>query len=100
MASRRRTGDSNVDSDPLPGAKRSSSSGGTTPPSGGGGSLSRAPLNKKLELWRRRLDRAQDTLGHHGVPLYTWRRGEDVVVEAVGIVKEMMRELGIQERKS
>lgn len=47
-----------------------------------------SPVNKKLELWRRRLERAQDTLDREGVRLYTWRRGEDVVLEAVEIIKE------------
>ncbi|KAI3320452.1 hypothetical protein HD806DRAFT_506416 [Xylariaceae sp. AK1471] len=100
MSSRRWTGDSDVDFDPLSGT---SSPGNTTPPNAGGSggvSPNQAPLNKKLELWRRRLERAQDTLDQHGVPLYTWRRGEDVVMEAVSIVKETMREMGIQERKS
>ncbi|KAJ0114209.1 hypothetical protein J7T55_008045 [Diaporthe amygdali] len=46
------------------------------------------PVNKKLELWRRRLERAHDTLEKEGVRLYTWRKGGDVVSEAVGIVKE------------
>ncbi|KAI3391317.1 hypothetical protein diail_7605 [Diaporthe ilicicola] len=46
------------------------------------------PVNKKLELWLRRLERAHDTLEREGVRLYTWRKGNDVVSEAVGIVKE------------
>ncbi|ROV90651.1 hypothetical protein VMCG_10037 [Cytospora schulzeri] len=46
------------------------------------------PINKKLELWRRRLQRAHETLDSQGVRLYTWRKGEDVVLEAVGIVRE------------
>ncbi|KAI3329552.1 hypothetical protein F4824DRAFT_492791 [Ustulina deusta] len=96
MPIRRRTGDSDIDSDLPPSitATRSSSSPGTTTPP----SPSQGPLNKKVELWRRRLERAQDTLSQHGVPLYTWRRGEDVVAEAVGIVRETMRELGMQQR--
>ncbi|KAI1114551.1 hypothetical protein F5Y14DRAFT_163460 [Nemania sp. NC0429] len=103
MPSRRRTGDPDVDPDPLPkGPTRSSTTGsaGTMTPPSAGGSPGQGPLNKKLELWRRRLERAQDTLSQHGVPLYTWRRGEDVVAEAVGIVRETMRELGIRERGS
>ncbi|TGJ86641.1 hypothetical protein E0Z10_g2108 [Xylaria hypoxylon] len=95
MPSRRRTGDSDIDSNPLPSiATRNSNSspGTTTPPSPNQG-----PLNKKVELWRRRLERAQDTLSHHGVPLYTWRRGDDVIAEAVGIVKEAMTELGLRQ---
>lgn len=46
-----------------------------------------AGVNKKLELWRRRLERAQEVLEERGVALYTWRRGQDVMREAVGIVK-------------
>ncbi|KAI8625642.1 hypothetical protein F5Y19DRAFT_262021 [Xylariaceae sp. FL1651] len=97
IASSRRTGDSDIDFEPLPGAIGGSSSGTTTPPAGGG-SPNQGPLNKKLELWKRRLERAQDVLGQHGIPLYTWRRGEDVVEEAVGIAREVMREMEIQER--
>jgi len=46
-----------------------------------------------VALWRRRLARAHDTLEHHGVRLYTWRHGSDVVLEAVGIVREALRDL-------
>ena len=46
-----------------------------------------ASVNKKLELWRRRLERAQEVLEEQGVALYTWRRGQDVMREAVGIVR-------------
>ncbi|KAI1749252.1 hypothetical protein F4782DRAFT_514578 [Xylaria castorea] len=102
MPSRRRTEDSDLDFDPplLSSAVRTSStnSSGTTTPSIMGGSPNEGPVNKKLELWRRRLERAQDTLGQHGVPLYTWRRGEDVVAEAMGIVEEALRELRVRER--
>lgn len=48
------------------------------------------PVNKKLELWRRRVERAHEMLDREGVQLYTWRRGEDVVLEAVGIVREAL----------
>ncbi|KAI1393297.1 actin patch protein 1 [Hypoxylon trugodes] len=62
-----------------------SGSGGGTPP----------PLvNKKLDLWRHRLQRAQEVLDRHGVALYTWRRGDEVVDEAVGIVKRCLEEIG------
>lgn len=49
------------------------------------------PVNKKLELWRRRLQRAHEMLDRDGVMLYTWRKGEDVSVEAVSIVREAAR---------
>ncbi|KAI0887629.1 uncharacterized protein GGS22DRAFT_198818 [Annulohypoxylon maeteangense] len=64
----------------------SSSTGSLTPPA--------AAVNKKLDMWRRRLQRAQETLERQGVKLYTWRRGEEVVDEAVGIVKGCLREMG------
>ncbi|CAK7274378.1 hypothetical protein SEPCBS119000_006139 [Sporothrix epigloea] len=50
------------------------------------------PPNKKVEMWRRRLAHAQDILVPQGVALYTWRRGQDVAVEAVGIVERALRE--------
>ncbi len=50
-----------------------------------------APLNKKVDMWQRRLAHAQAVLGPQGVALYTWRRGQDVAVEAVGIVKDALR---------
>lgn len=53
-------------------------------------------VNKKLELWRRRLARAHEQLDGLGVALYTWRRGNDVIAEAEGIVK---RALADMERK-
>ncbi|KAH7374802.1 actin patch protein [Plectosphaerella cucumerina] len=43
--------------------------------------------DKKVELWQRRLQRAHEVLDAQGVRLYTWRRGGDVVDEALGIVK-------------
>ncbi|KAI0544312.1 hypothetical protein F4679DRAFT_42141 [Xylaria curta] len=97
MPSRRRTEDLDLDFDPPITANtvrsNTNSSGTSTPPITAGGSPNEGPLNKKLELWRRRLERAQDTLSQLGIPLYTWRRGEDVVMEATGIVEEGMREL-------
>jgi phosphatidate phosphatase APP1 len=55
------------------------------------------PLNKKVDLWLRRLQRAHETLDREGVALYTWRRGGDVIEEAVGLVRNTMREMGIKE---
>ncbi|KAK0622836.1 hypothetical protein B0T14DRAFT_407184, partial [Immersiella caudata] len=48
------------------------------------------PINKKVDLWRQRLARAHDILDQQGVQLYTWRRGDDVIKEAEGIVKEAL----------
>ena len=60
---------------------------GASTPSAGHGSPTLGAANKKLELWRRRLARAHEVLDDQGVKLYTWRRGEDVVEEAIGIIK-------------
>ncbi|KAK0645843.1 hypothetical protein B0T16DRAFT_412045 [Cercophora newfieldiana] len=49
------------------------------------------PINKKLDLWRQRLARAHEILDQQGVQLYTWRKGDDVIKEAEGIVKEALR---------
>ncbi|KAK5663873.1 hypothetical protein OQA88_79 [Cercophora sp. LCS_1] len=46
------------------------------------------PVNKKLDLWRRRLARAHEILDEQGVQLYTWRKGDDVIKEAEGIVRQ------------
>lgn len=51
-----------------------------------------AGANRKLELWRRRLERAQEVLEGRGVALYTWRKGHDVMREAVGIVRAELGE--------
>ncbi|EDO65411.1 hypothetical protein GE21DRAFT_4539 [Neurospora crassa] len=56
--------------------------------SGGGAN---SPVNKKLEIWLRRLAEAHELLEKQGVKLYTWREGRDVVAEAEGIVREAMR---------
>ncbi|KAH8668534.1 hypothetical protein BX600DRAFT_379622 [Xylariales sp. PMI_506] len=60
------------------------------------GSPADLPVNKKLELWTRRLARAQEMLERSGVALYTWRRGSDVMEEAVGIVDNAMREMDMR----
>ncbi|KAL3954652.1 hypothetical protein ACCO45_010215 [Purpureocillium lilacinum] len=65
----------------------------------GGGSPTLGPVNKKLELWRRRLARAHEVLDAQGVSLYTWRRGQDVEAEAVGIVRQALEEMAREERR-
>jgi hypothetical protein len=57
-------------------------------------------VNKKLELWRRRLDRAHDILDQQGVPLYTWRKGYDVIEEAAGIVRGALDGKGSRAREN
>lgn len=72
--------------------KSGSRSGSTTPSGsptlGAQGGAGGGVVNKKLELWRRRLARAHEQLDSQGVALYTWRTGHDVVAEAVGLVEQ------------
>jgi phosphatidate phosphatase APP1 len=68
-----------------------------TPSTGYNNTTPSEPYNKKLDLWQRRLHRAHDSLDREGVALYTWRRGYDVIEEAVGIVKMAMKDMGLQE---
>ncbi|KAH8879132.1 actin patch protein 1 [Thozetella sp. PMI_491] len=85
LLAQRRTisnGDELADLEALPGAAYSPGSP-TTPPLPG----AMSPINRKVDLWRRRLARAHEILDHQGVALYTWRKGEDVIHEAEGIVK-------------
>ncbi|PFH63184.1 hypothetical protein XA68_16623 [Ophiocordyceps unilateralis] len=65
-------------------------SGAATSPTTGSPVLG---ANKKLDLWLRRLERAHELLERNSVALYTWRRGQDVMVEAAAIVKEALREM-------
>ncbi|KAL4726362.1 hypothetical protein ACLX1H_007043 [Fusarium chlamydosporum] len=66
----------------------------------GGASPTMGPqaVNKKLELWRRRLARAHEQLDGLGVALYTWRRGNDVIAEAEGIVKRALADMDRKRR--
>ena len=68
-------------------------SGSTTPSASGSPTLGPQGVNKKLELWRRRLARAHELLDSQGVVLYTWRTGHDVVAEAVGLVKQAQQDM-------
>ncbi|KAM5351216.1 hypothetical protein ACJ41O_003939 [Fusarium nematophilum] len=97
-----------VDYEPLPGptngppsfgtARSGSRSDGNTP-TGGSPTLGPQAVNKKLELWRRRLARAHEQLDGLGVQLYTWRRGSDVISEAEGIVKQALSDMERRRRR-
>ncbi|KAM7219895.1 DUF2183 domain containing protein [Rhypophila decipiens] len=65
---------------------------GMTATSGGGNGMTSGSDDKKIELWHRRLTRAHELLDQVGVPLYTWRRGDDVIREAEGIVRRELEE--------
>lgn len=88
LVRRRTTGDSEVEFEGLSPGINGSATYNNGSPNG-----QTAVVNKKLDLWRRRLQRAQETLERHGVALYTWRRGDEVVDEAIGIVKRCMEEM-------
>lgn len=75
---------------------RPNSRSGNTSPSA---SPTLGAVNKKLELWRRRLQRAHEQLDQQGVKLYTWRKGQDVEAEAVGIVKRYLAEMDKERRR-
>ncbi|PHH66157.1 hypothetical protein CDD81_220 [Ophiocordyceps australis] len=75
--------------------RKYSRSGASTPPRGSSSpTLTPQGGNKKLELWRRRLVRAQEQLDGQGVALYTWRRGQDVIEEAAAIVQDELQAQG------
>ncbi|KAM0346438.1 hypothetical protein ACHAPU_005502 [Fusarium lateritium] len=100
------TADRDVDYDPLPppsaNVPQSFGSAGSlyrpdaSASTGGSPTMTPIAVNKKLELWKRRLARAHEQLDGLGVALYTWRRGNDVIAEAEGIVK---RTLGDMEKR-
>jgi len=54
------------------------------------------PVDKKVELWRRRWKRAKDILDSRGVALRSWRVGGDVCLEAVQMIEKTMTEMGVE----
>ena len=59
---------------------------------GGGGSGDGPEISKKEEMWKQRWARAKKTFAEKGVLLKSWRRGEDVMDDAVGLVERAKRE--------
>jgi phosphatidate phosphatase APP1 len=59
--------------------------GGDPAAGGDAGALPGAPYDKKLEIWRRRWQRAEDVMSQRGVVLRSWRVGSDVMDEAVNL---------------
>lgn len=91
---------SDVEYDPLPQSLRKTASRstmrsrGASPPSSPPlDPQQQQALDRKVELWNRRLERAHDQLDQLGVMLYTWRKGQDVAEEAAGIVRRANREM-------
>ncbi|KAL2147595.1 hypothetical protein VTI28DRAFT_8049 [Corynascus sepedonium] len=74
-----------------PGGYPSSFTETTNPPNG---AATAAAVNKKVDMWLLRLARAHETLDAQGVKLYTWRKGDDVIAEAEGLVREALRKMG------
>jgi phosphatidate phosphatase APP1 len=54
------------------------------------------PINKKLDLWKRRWKRAKDILDGQDVMLRSWRVGGDVCIEAVQLVEKNMTKMGVE----
>ncbi|PMB70077.1 Uncharacterized protein C29B5.04c [Beauveria bassiana] len=98
-------GNSDVDFEPLPPAAnpvpaaaglsyyRSGSRSGAVTPSGSPTIGAQGGVNKKQDMWRRRVARAHEQLEQLGVMLYTWRRGHDVSAEAMAIVKRALDDM-------
>lgn len=61
---------------------------GTDPVSRG---TNQAPVNKKEELWNRRLAKAKEVLEGKGILLKTWRVGSDVEKDAIMLVEQHMK---------
>lgn len=95
---------SDVDFDPLPPAAnpvpaaaglsyyRSGSRSGAGTPSGSP-TIGAQGVNRKQDLWRRRVARAHEQLEQLGVVLYTWRKGQDVSAEAKAIIERALDDM-------
>lgn len=59
--------------------------GGDPAAGGDAGGAPGAPYDKKLDLWKRRWQYAEEVMGQRGVVLRSWRVGADVMEEAVNL---------------
>ncbi|KAE9971744.1 hypothetical protein BLS_004322 [Venturia inaequalis] len=59
---------------------------------GAGVGQAQAPVNKRLDMWRSRWERAEGYCRHKGVVLMTWRVGSDVLEESRRLVEKAERE--------
>ena len=55
-----------------------------------------APVNKKLDLWKRRWNRAKEILDSQGVALRSWSIGDDICLEAVQMVEKELTRMGVE----
>ncbi|KAJ9602716.1 hypothetical protein H2200_012910 [Cladophialophora chaetospira] len=93
----------NISSYPAAAARWATGSDTYSLPGGGTGQLGApsasqegAPYDKKIEIWRRRWERAEEIMRAKKVVLKSWRVGGDVSDECIRLVK---RELEKQERE-
>jgi phosphatidate phosphatase APP1 len=54
------------------------------------------PVNKKLDLWKRRWQRASDILDSKGVMLRSWRIGSDASLEAIQMIQKTLTDMGVE----
>jgi phosphatidate phosphatase APP1 len=59
-------------------------------------SNSNVPISKKLDMWKRRWQRAKGILDAQGVVLRVWRVGGDVCIEAVQLVEKTLTEMNVE----
>ncbi|KZF19544.1 hypothetical protein L228DRAFT_251163 [Xylona heveae TC161] len=57
------------------------------------------PVSKKVELWNRRLARAQKLLERQDVILRTWREGSDVMDDAIKLVEHAQKFADLEARR-
>lgn len=105
---RESSANADIDYDPLPAptappqamtwSNRSTRSPRTSPTSSPPLGAQQQLVNRKVELWNRRLARAHEQLHGLGIALHTWRRGQDVFNEAISIVNQAQKEMGNRNR--
>ena len=59
---------------------------------GGGGDEDWPQISKKEEMWKRRWARAKEIFEAKGVGVKCWRKGEDVITDAVRLVEQAKRQ--------
>lgn len=54
------------------------------------------PVNKKLDMWKRRWQQAKSILDAQGVVLRGWRVGSDVCIEAVQLIEKTLTDMNVE----
>jgi phosphatidate phosphatase APP1 len=60
------------------------------------GSTPKDRVNKKLDLWIRRVKHAQEVLGQQGIEFRTWRTGTDVAHISINLAEKHLRAMGVE----